>query len=143
MIRPWYRSLLFWFGVPGLVFLFWGWQDSGKAIRTMTWNGRGSARQVGQWNGSIGVVYIADPALYRGPMHRVGFHRSEMPAVYRDECSLGSFVFAPLFSSLDDPHSVMRIPYWVAIALYLIAWLAALVWWQHRKSYLLKLHTTS
>lgn len=141
MIRPWYRSLLFWFGVLGLMFMFWAWQDSGKAIRTMTWNGSGSARQVDQWNGSIRVVYSSDPGLYRGRMHRFGFHRSEMPTVNRAELSLGPFVFAPLISSLDDPNSVMRIPYWVAVALYLIAWLASLNWWQRRKSRLLKLHS--
>ena len=25
MIRPWYRSRLFWLGLPGLVFLLWLW----------------------------------------------------------------------------------------------------------------------
>ena len=28
MIRPWYRSRLFWLGVPALVFLLWGWVES-------------------------------------------------------------------------------------------------------------------
>ncbi len=126
MIRPWYRSLLFGFGVLGLVFLLWGWQDSGKAIRAMTWNGRGAARQVEQWDGSIRVLYVPDPALYGGRMRRPGFHRSEMPAAYREGWHLGPFAFVPLFPSLEDPRRVMRIPYWVAVGLYLIAWLAAL-----------------
>lgn len=32
MIRPWYRSRLFWVGIPGLLFLLWGWWDSGNAV---------------------------------------------------------------------------------------------------------------
>jgi hypothetical protein len=29
MIRPWYRSRVFWAGLPGLLFLLWAWWDSG------------------------------------------------------------------------------------------------------------------
>lgn len=140
MNRPFYRSLLFWFGLPGLVFLLWGWQDSGKAVRTMTWNGRGAARQVDQWNGSIRVLYVADPALYGGPMHRFSFHRSEMPAAYRDKRRLGPLVFAPLFPSLESPRAAPRISYWVVFFLYLMTWIVALAAWQRRKARLLKLH---
>jgi hypothetical protein len=25
MIGPWYRSLLFYLGIPGFLFLLWGW----------------------------------------------------------------------------------------------------------------------
>jgi hypothetical protein len=32
LIRPWYRSRLFWLGVPGLVFLVWGWWKSGTQM---------------------------------------------------------------------------------------------------------------
>lgn len=37
MIRPWYRSRLFWLGLPGLAFLLWAWWDSGKSYSGITW----------------------------------------------------------------------------------------------------------
>jgi hypothetical protein len=41
MIRPWYRSLLFWLGLPGLVFLLWGWADSTRFLSILKWQSKG------------------------------------------------------------------------------------------------------
>jgi hypothetical protein len=35
MIRPWYRSRLFWLGLPGLLFLLWAWVNSNFVRRTL------------------------------------------------------------------------------------------------------------
>ena len=35
MIRPWYRSRLFWLGLPGLVFLLWAWVNSNFVRHTV------------------------------------------------------------------------------------------------------------
>jgi hypothetical protein len=35
MIHPWYRSRLFWLGLPGLVFLLWAWVNSNFVRHTV------------------------------------------------------------------------------------------------------------
>ena len=35
MIRPWYRSVLFWLGIPGLLFLLWAWWHSNSFHRAV------------------------------------------------------------------------------------------------------------
>ena len=34
LIRPWYRSRIFWFGLTGVVVIFWSWADSFRFIRS-------------------------------------------------------------------------------------------------------------
>ena len=64
MIRPWYRSRLFWLGVPGLVFLIWLWADSenSKTYYSLRWKtpsyrGFGIGCQHGFIEGWIGRPY--------------------------------------------------------------------------------------
>jgi hypothetical protein len=37
MIRQWYRSMLFWLGVPGLLFLLWVWRQSNLHCVEIYW----------------------------------------------------------------------------------------------------------
>ena len=39
MIRPWYRSRLFWLGIPGLVFLLWSWFAYPRRGMDLIWAG--------------------------------------------------------------------------------------------------------
>jgi hypothetical protein len=40
MIRTWYRSRLFWLGIPGLLFLIWGWRQSNLRSVEIYWGAR-------------------------------------------------------------------------------------------------------
>ncbi len=35
LIRPWYRSLIFWLGAPGFLFINWSWWDSFEYARVL------------------------------------------------------------------------------------------------------------
>jgi hypothetical protein len=53
MIRPWYRSRLFWLGLPGLVFLMWLWRDSMRMGRWVWCNDSHRSTWVGVIGGTI------------------------------------------------------------------------------------------
>lgn len=135
--RPFYRSRLFWLGLPGLVFLLWAWWVSmgsylyagfegihGLAVRQMggelclTWDSDGwpdwrhFTTSHGRWSGGAGEVAAA----------------KLMFTMMRENDPTSRFVFIPY--------------YWLVFA-YIAGWLLTLALWQRRKSRILKLHTAS
>ena len=147
MIRPWYRSVLCWLGIPGLLFLLWGWLADPMAGSGVTMTLGNFRLTVGDWS-RVGraswEVYGSGGRLsaqgIRTSSYRLGSDQGE----FRDQQ-----VFAPAFRyevREDDstPVGLRRIPqvrvaYWLLLMLYLSAWGALLAGWQRRKTRLLKL----
>lgn len=147
MIPPWYRSVLCWLGIPGLLFLLWGWLAdpmTGSGVTVTLGNFR---LTVGDWSrvGRLSwEVYGSGGRLsaqgIRTSSSRLGSAQVEL----RDRQ-----VFAPAIQyevREDDstPVGLRRIPqvrvaYWLLLLLYLSAWGALLAAWQRRKARLLKL----
>ena len=124
--RPFYRSRLFWLGLPGLVFLLWGWW-----LSTGHWSEVGSEAGIywgiGQLGGEVyafwdlngppdwGQFESANP----GPgLTKVGDLKRTL-AVMRE--------IYPTYRSVFIPY------YWLILA-YTAAWLLTLALWQRRKS---------
>jgi len=55
-LRPFYRSRLFWFGLPGLAFLLWGWWDSWRHYSEVAWVKPQSMMIAYHHQGHIGFV---------------------------------------------------------------------------------------
>jgi hypothetical protein len=82
--RPFYRSRSFWFGLPGLVFLLWGWWDSGKRYSEMAWVMPNSFVAIYQHQGRVCFV-ITDKAPGAGRAFSgsgVEFHQGDRPAYW-------------------------------------------------------------
>jgi hypothetical protein len=150
MIRPWYRSRLFWLGLPGLVFLLWVWRDSGayssycQAYRP----GRDAELIVDVSKGLIMLqipAYLPENLSPRG--WEASFFRSPLTA---DEFHLAQRHRKPQFdlrvaflwekSQWGDPLEpdlrciVMWIGWWLVVLAYTVPWLAMLTLWQRRKA---------
>lgn len=136
MIRPWYRSRLFWLGLPGLAMLLWLWLEKSERhfeVRAM-WGNRG-------W-------YVADSSrlLEIGWDHRSSPYSPSKVEIYqrlRDEDRL--FPPALWLSAYGDKLEWDRkwfVAYWLLIVGYIPLWLCGVAGWQRRKRGLLKASTT-
>ena len=88
MIRPFYRSRLFWLGMPGLVFLIWGWRDSETHYTEFTWASSRSLVGIYQHEGRIGLMVtdVADHPVFFGPQRR--FTREVQAPFWAEEISI-------------------------------------------------------
>ncbi len=130
--RPWYRSRLFWLGMPGLVFLLWGWWMSmrhlsgGGYLGAIPWVIAQGGGELCAWWDSDGSPDQANFGVFHAelPPERAGRWRRNMVG---------------MGNSKPTRHFV-AIPYhWVVLA-YAVTWLLTLTCWQRRKSRLMKLH---
>lgn len=135
MIRPWYRSRLFWLGLPGLVFLLWLWLAKADQIiylghTRITRAGAPTTRWIGAGAGSIYQITYSnhfDPSLKRG------FHWGLDPD--------GPLTYIPLrpfgiYHKTVDPgeYRETRLAWWVVISAYTAVWLGTVAGWQRRKA---------
>ena len=155
MIRPWYRSRLFWFGVPGLVFLLWGWLAfpmRGIHLRAslgeyhLRFTDRSRVAVV-SWE-IYGRGRLMAPG-FRADTFRLGPQRtpwgtviSEDPEVIRDRDWFPPTIRYDVWEG-EYHLGTRRIPwvrvaYWFLLLIYLAAWGALLAGWQRRKSRLQK-----
>ena len=145
MIRPFYRSRLFWLGVPGLVFFVWLWVDSTRFVTEMV-------RMQGRWE-----LYVLS---YQGEGYLTVTRRtgaSTGSSYVRVKETRGISWFPPISEIVllrveADPFDPLggerkswnvRLPMWTLTALYGCGWAGSLVWWQLRKARLKKLHAAS
>jgi hypothetical protein len=134
--KPFYRSRLFWLGVPPLVFLVWCWVVSFDFSKAFGMGGRGYGFSFISRDGAI------QPHAGLGFPQEFWFERHSEPLG-----SGGGTWFPPairLAKASEDPFDADNQPftvaYWAVIILYLPAWLGSHLWWQRRTSRLLKLH---
>ncbi len=131
--RPFYRSRLFWLGLPGLVFLLWGWW-----LSTGHWSGAGFAEPrawgLGQIGGEVYGVWDAGGGPewrnFNGGHRKVG--AEDIAVVKRDWAEA---------EEMGEGFRYVFIPYYWPVLAYTATWLLTLAWWQRHKTRLLKLHT--
>ena len=137
MIRPWYRSRLFWLGLPGLVFMGWLWlakadQSFFFSHTAITGPTESTTRSIGAKDGSI---YQRTSWNSYGVGGRVGFH-------WRGFHGSGRSTYFP-----RRPFGIVRVTtyhvghdreialaWWVVVSAYTAAWLGAVAGWQRRKA---------
>lgn len=140
MIRPWYRSRLFWLGLPGLLFMLWLWLVKADysfsfSYTAITGPAKSTTRSIITHNGTIyqGTSWDSGPG-------RSGFRWS---AVHRPR---------PVFKVPDRPFEIERgttdgpgghseyreiwLAWWVAVSAYTAVWLGSVAGWQRRKAQL-------
>ena len=139
--RPLHRSRLFWLGLPGLVFLLWGWWDS-THYRTIfgrtTATGHVQVQSIGHmvmgievrgegppWSGSWAFLHLPETMVYADP--KTGRMVNEYRVLPR---------YVAYKNRVYSDGSSMRrveVAYWFMVAVYGCAWVSACVVWQRRK----------
>ena len=131
--RPFYRSRAFWSGLPGLVFLLWGWWMSTGHQSGMWPDGAGSW-EVGQLAGEVYMFWESDEWPDWGNFH---VSNVEIPLETARELKRKMVLWRG-----DDPtiRRVFIAYYWPVLA-YVATWLLTLAWWQRRMARKMKLHS--
>ncbi len=144
--RPWYRSHLFWLGLPGLVFLLWGWLGSCRQDSGARWSDAAAGFSVSDSARTLSFRRFTDlsgSGLPNGAGLR-GFSTWTW-GDNRKHAELPWFPKALEFSREEVPLDyrawTVSFAYWSLELLYLLFWTATLLVWQRRKSRLLKLHS--
>lgn len=145
MIRPWYRSRLFWLGVMGLVFLLWLWVDSMRydTMIDVYWKDHGwgffSAFSELKAGAAIDPFFVPTGGLdfevfrsrvYLGP-------DVDYTSVDPFENSIwpGTLAEAMFPGALGRPSAVhtLGLAYWLITLVYLSGWAGSLIVWQRWK----------
>jgi hypothetical protein len=150
MIRPWYRSLLFWLGIPGLLFLLWLWfamPFSAGSLALQT-SGAHSFRVVNSIRGQMGLGHRRLPPgqsysrwsfrLMSGAEIAEAFARNGVDIA--DQITLIAPVGHVDVDSLDG-RKTWWVAHWVLVLVYGLGWSATMFFSQRRKARLLKATT--
>ena len=134
--RPWYRSRLFWLGLPGLVFLLWAWVTfSGTSVAVARW------RKTHAYAGSGQVVLLQVHRASAGSGSASSFEAriDKRPELERRWFRQAVDWRSPL--RLRSLMSTFGVALWFIVLIYVALWSGLAFWWQRRKARLLKLHT--
>lgn len=119
-MRPWYRSLVFWFGLTGLIFLVWSWEWSAQKYTELRFPTTNYSFHIG--NGSVEFTrFQPDPADGFGPSFDSWWTK-------RGE-ERGHFDFPAAFAENHDfapQYRTWNVAIWLVVSLYGLLWLAAL-----------------
>jgi hypothetical protein len=132
----WYRSRVFWFGLPGLVLLMFMWFGYPRSFHEAQWDTHHVRRSVGFGEGAVGF-YVHTNSHWRGIediSRGPGFHLDGYEVESGEEAPL----FGPAFHSgsrVDSfrGYTTVEFSLWFIVLLYLVLWLGTLVWWQRRR----------
>jgi hypothetical protein len=137
MIRPWYRSRLIWLGMPGLLFLLWGWVDRSPSS-LLTAKGSKLRLTTGNRTGTLTVAWETRPGgsgdfaiSGRTGTGTPGSIPLFPPAIQHWKVDLSGFPGG-------GSATTVKVAYWFLIIVYLPLWLGVLAGWQRRKGRLLK-----
>ncbi len=128
-----YRSRLFWLGLPGLVFLLWAWWVSMGHISQARF-GYVPVWVIGQSAGEVFVFWNAS-----GFPDWRDFHALHEKMSMEDASEWRRSL--EVLESRVVGFRYVLFPHYAVVLAYAPAWLLTLAWWQRRKSRLLKLHT--
>lgn len=144
MIRPWYRSRLFWFGLPVLVFFLWSWADSRRFESWISREERGRTLVFRQAEGAVSFLVVRYAAV-RPSASGFNAARSAVEADPFYDPSKAPQWFGPAFYhwvwDIDDGaerQETWEVGWWVITAGYLVVWSGMLVFWQRRKACLMR-----
>jgi hypothetical protein len=129
-IRPWYRSRLFWLGVPGLVFLMWGWWKSGSQMVRFS-NG------INDSNPAVGLFFDESCLMISWELDwDFDWHiELEEAGMFEQTSDHPVGWFSKRFGyELEELGSrqlnQFYIPLWLAVASYSVLWWGALLLWR-------------
>jgi hypothetical protein len=144
MIRPWYRSRLFWLGLPGLVFMLWLWlAKAGQSFHF------GHAKTTGAAEMTYRVIGASAGSIFQNTSR--SYYNGSLPLGFY----WGGRGLHGSGSGLDPDEPVTYFPrpfgiirearfqregrkiqlaWWVVISTYMAVWLGALAGWQRRKA---------
>ena len=136
MHSSWYRSRLFWSGLPGLLLLVFMWFGYPKSFHEACWDTDHTRRSIGFGEGSVGF-YTQGNSHWRGIEDLSpgpGFHLDGYAVEPGEEAPL----FGPAFCSGSGgdsfrSHTTVEFSLWFVVFIYLLLWLGTLIWWQRRK----------
>ncbi|MEK7951667.1 hypothetical protein [Luteolibacter soli] len=149
-MRAFYKSRLFWCGVPGLVFLVWAWWDSGGYESQVGWMGKGRVRGVLVSRGAVGWVDGEDTLMRAlgvkgGPCwsREVLSKFDENGGLAQRECGFDVRPFFERGALVIDEEMIVddvdgRVAMWGVMACYAVIWLGAVGAWQWRKRRVMK-----
>ncbi|WP_367873967.1 hypothetical protein [Luteolibacter sp. Populi] len=130
MTRPWYRSPVLWFALPGLVFLCVAWVDSMSNASSLDVATLSHSLSVDHENAHLGISWYAAPSVRTvggnwSVKREPGGGRQEkrwfpLPSYYRNDLHR-----ATSWHHLDIPH-------WFVILCYLGLWQLPWLWRYHR-----------
>ena len=131
--KRFWKSLVFWSGVPGLFFLIWGWLGFIHDDPQLNWVKEGNRWAIGGGDGSYWFEQSSFPVHYQ--RYRDGF--SFLPRENRWEGT--GVVFGKAFVPFSDGNGEFRwkgiyIGCWAAVILYLGVWTLIVILWQRRGS---------
>lgn len=133
-IRPFYRSLAFYFAVLGLVFIIWAWRDSGTHRSMLLKNGRWGMFSCIQEHGAVqfshGIIHV---------LHIKSFHAHRTKNnmfFYQQFSTVGGFIFpeaiTPMESSMGGKG--IRMAHWLILLVYTFVWSVILFVWHRYKA---------
>jgi hypothetical protein len=116
-----FRSRAFWFGVPGLVGLLWGWWVS---MGYWSWVGLGGTESwgIGQMGGQVFIVWNVD----RGP--EWGDFRALHWKISGYEARIERYKLAAFSDGFMPTRRQVLFPYLWLVTGYLAGWAALLIW---------------
>ncbi|BCX49012.1 hypothetical protein HAHE_29200 [Haloferula helveola] len=123
--RPWWKSIVFWSGVPGLVFLAWAWCDSNRHFRSVIYY-RKPLIHLLHGEGAVSLSVVED-----GPA-AVSSIKPPVVGIYPDGNSpyrpSPTWFPSPSFESVGDEgrgigtDTHVVIPYWMLTMGHLLFW---------------------
>jgi hypothetical protein len=138
MTTRWYRSRMFWFGVPGFLLLLWMWVGHMGTVSRATLNTLKSEYRVSWGNGEVGFSHVRsrewhsdNGMIYYLPDQDPGFRVIREPSNPAVMQILGEDFFRRRNSS------GFVLDFWFILAAYTMYWLGALTFWQKRKQRLM------
>jgi hypothetical protein len=128
MPRPFYRSPVLWFALPGLVFLIFGWVDSMSYHSSFQGRVSGRPVNISNGNGTFGISWNPDRTS------SMVLDLSSKRYASRPGASwfpLPSYVATNYVGTSTWHH--LNVSYWFAILAYLGLWQLPWLWRYHRR----------
>ena len=143
-MRAFYKSRLFWLGVPGLVFLLWVWWDSGGYFSAVSYDRTPETWFVGVSEGCVTWTHSLDLKPRGLTMDGLRVDRHSLADEYGVTVRR-HFAVAPAFEKEVETVGVpawglemwfhkVRAGLWVVVLGYVMVWLGSVVWWERRKA---------
>lgn len=137
MIRPWYRSSLFWLGLPGLAFLAFAWFHSYRVAEGLRYVEKHRQWTLASTGGYLCLVHLEAERPHSTFVGGLGWRTG--PGNTRTDGDLPLFGapvvwdrFNPKTYSLVVSRS-LGIAHWLLLATYLGAWVLALAGWRRHQ----------
>lgn len=163
MIRSWYRSRLFWLGIPGLLFLLWGWGQSNvnrtRFLVRPGWIASSHGRLfwydvVAGYSLDHQVTYEALVDFREGQVQVIArpgigvnivcgvparrFHPYSLPVKPKEHCWFPPLRWESKRFDASLYYRWVAVPYWMVTGGYATLWLGGLSAWQRRKARFMK-----